>query len=113
MKRSMVGTSAGVAGRMLSMERLMCLALRVGRGGGDGNELNFEGVENLAGGSPADLPKLDARAFQGVGAEVANVIVEPAGRSGVRRNGGRLEAEVGVILGDLVIDRLVVMSDRG
>ena len=52
-------------------------------------------------------------AFEGWVVELADVVEEIAGESAVGVDGGAVEAEVGVVLGDLLVDGLVVDGDRG
>ena len=50
-------------------------------------------------------------AFEGWVVELADVVEEVSGECAVRVDGGAVEAEVGVVLGDLLIDGLVVDGD--
>ena len=71
---------------------------------GEGEELLLavEGVDHLG---------VELGVFEGGVVELANVVEEVSGEGGVGVDGGGLEAEVGVVLGDLFVDGGVVDGD--
>jgi|SRR6185312_17321833 len=72
----------------------------------EGEELLFavEGVDHL---------DVELGVFEGGVVELANVVEEIAGESAVGVDDGALEAEVAVVLGDLLVDGWVVELDGG
>ena len=73
-------------------------------GDGEGEESCFVvgGVDHL---------DVDLGAFEGVARRGFDVVEEVAGEGGVGVDGGALEAEVGVVLGDFFVDGVVVDGD--
>ena len=109
----MVGTSAGVAGRMFNMRRVRELRVReLGVRFWDRRlEGDFEALELFVGGGPADLAELECGAFEDGRVEVVRVVEEPAGDGGVGSDGGGFEAEVDVVGDDLLIDGPGMVGD--
>jgi 3-deoxy-D-manno-octulosonic-acid transferase len=80
--------------------------------GGSRAKRNLEGVEHLAGDGKTNLAEFERGVREHRLVDAGHIVEEIAGDSGVRLDGGRLEAEVRVVGEDLFVDGVLAVRDR-